>query len=86
MTNVLEALSLQKISMCSGSSLLVRLNLAGIYLLKVNNRDTGTRRETCSKLIIKTLERRQWRRFGVFIVNFEEANASWEIYDTIQLI
>ena len=86
MTNVLEALSLQKISMCSGSSLLVRLNLAGIYLLKVNNRDTGARRETCSMLIIKTLERRQWCRFGVFIVNFEEANASWEIYDIIQLI
>ena len=71
MANVLEALSLQKVSMCSGSSLLVRLNLAGIYLLKVNNRDTGARCETCSKLIIKTLERHQWRRFGVFIVNFE---------------
>ena len=27
--------------------------------------------EICSKLTIKTLERRQWRRFGDFIVNFE---------------
>ena len=27
--------------------------------------------EICSKLTIKTPERRQWRRSGVFIVNFE---------------
>ena len=37
----------------------------GIYLLKVNNRNTKTRCEICSK----TLERR--RRSGVFIVNFK---------------
>ena len=45
--------------------------LAGIYLLKVNNRNTATRCEICLKLTIKTPERRQWRRSGVFIVNFE---------------
>ena len=44
---------------------------AGIYLFKVNNRNTRTRCEICSKLTINTLERRQWRRSGVFIVNFE---------------
>ena len=46
---------------------------ASIYLLKVNNRNTGTRCEICSKLTIKTPERRQWHRpgVGVFIVNFE---------------
>ena len=44
---------------------------AGIYLLKVNNRNTRTRCEICSKLTIKTLERCHWRSFGVFIVNFE---------------
>ena len=44
----------------------------GIYLFKVNNRDTRTRYEICSKLTIKTPERRQWRRSGVFIVNFEK--------------
>ena len=44
---------------------------ADIYLLKVNNRNTRTRREICSKLTIKITERRQWHRFGVFIVNFE---------------
>ena len=46
-------------------------NPAGIYLLKVNNRNTRTRCEICSKLTINTPERRQWRRSGVFIVNFE---------------
>ena len=34
-------------------------NLAGIYLLKVNNRSTSTSCEICSKLTIKTLELRQ---------------------------
>ena len=43
----------------------------GIYLLKVKNRNTRTRCEICLKLTIKTPERRQWRRSGVFIVNFE---------------
>ena len=43
---------------------------AGIYLLKVNNRNTKTKCEICSKLTIKILERRQWRRSGIFIVNF----------------
>ena len=42
----------------------------GIYLLKVNTRNTRTRCEICSKLTIKTPERR-WHRSGVFIVNFE---------------
>ena len=43
----------------------------GLYLLKVNNRNTRTWCEICSKLTIKTTERRHWRRSGVFIVNFE---------------
>ena len=49
-------------------------NPAGIYLLKVNNRKTTARCETCSKLTIKKPERRQWRRYGVFIVNFEHSS------------
>ena len=32
---------------------------ANIYLFKVNNRNTRKRCEICSKLTIKTLERRQ---------------------------
>ena len=42
---------------------------AGIYLLKVNNKNTRKRCEICSNLTIKTPERRQCD--GVFIVNFE---------------
>ena len=34
---------------------------AGNYLLKFNNKNTRTRCEICSKLTIKTPERRHWR-------------------------
>ena len=50
----------------------------GIYLLKVNNGNTRTRCEICSKLTIKTPERRRWRRSGdstVSIVNFKHVIA-----------
>ena len=42
-----------------------------IYLFKVNNSNIRKRCEICSKLTIKTPERRQCRRSGVFIFNFE---------------
>ena len=45
--------------------------LAEVYLLKVNKRNTRTRCEVCSKLTIKTPERRYWHCSGVLIVNFE---------------
>ena len=41
-----------------------------IYLFKFNNKNTRKRCEMCLKLTIKTRERCQWRRSGVFIVNF----------------
>ena len=41
---------------------------AGIYLLKVINRNTRTRWQICSKLTIKTPERRHWRPSGVFML------------------
>ena len=44
---------------------------ANIYLFKVNNRNTRKTCEMCSKLTMKTPERRRWRLSGVFIVNFE---------------
>ena len=47
---------------------------AGIYLFKVSTGDNRTMREICLKLIIKTPERRQWRRCGVLIVNFEQTS------------
>ena len=40
-------------------------------MFKVNNSNARTSYEICSKLTIKTPERSQWRRFGVFIVSFE---------------
>ena len=40
-------------------------------MFKVNKRNTWTRCKICSKLTIKTPERRKWRRSGVFTVNFE---------------
>ena len=46
-------------------------NSAGNYTFKVSNRNTRTRCKICSKLTIKTSERRLWRRSGIFIVNFE---------------
>ena len=48
-----------------------RANPAGIYLLKVNNRNTRARYEICSKLTIIISERRQWRPSSIFMVNFE---------------
>ena len=47
---------------------------AGIYLFKVNSRNTRTRSEICSKLTIKTPEGPHWCRFGVFIVNFKHVS------------
>ena len=44
---------------------------ADIYLLEVNNRNAKTRYKICSKLSIKTLERRHWWRSGIFNVDFE---------------
>ena len=38
-----------------------------IYLFKVNNINSRKGCEVCSKLAIKTPERRQWRRSGIFI-------------------
>ena len=46
-------------------------NAAGIYLLKVNNKNTGTIVEIYSKLTIRTPERSHSHSSGVFIVNFE---------------
>ena len=48
---------------------------AGIYLLKVNNRNTRRRCEIYSKLTIKTPERPHLGCSGVFIINFE--HISW---------
>ena len=45
---------------------------AGIYLFKVDNENTRTVCEICTKLTIKTPAWGHWHRSGVFIVNFEQ--------------
>ena len=40
-------------------------------MFKVNNGNTRIKCEICSKLIEKRPKQSLWRRFGVFIVNFE---------------
>ena len=58
---------------CEQFKLEFRHTQAGIWLLKVNNRNTRTRCEinmVRSKLTIKTPKRRHWRS-GAFVVNFE---------------
>ena len=48
------------------------------FSFKVNNKNTRKRCEICSKITIKTLERHHRLHSGVFIVNFEQINVSWE--------
>ena len=47
-----------------------RIYPADNYMFKVNTRNTRTRCGICSELTIKTPNLRQWRRSGVFMVNF----------------
>ena len=46
----------------------------GIYLLKVNNRNTRKKCKTFSKLTIKAPQRLHWCLSDVFIVNFEHSS------------
>ena len=52
-------------------------------MLKVNNRNIRARRETCSKLTITIPERCQWRRFDVFIDNFEHIS---HLYSSVSIV
>ena len=56
---------------CSESNFWCKLPV-GIYMFKVNNRNTRKRCEICSKLTIKT------PFSSVSIVNFEQVNADWD--------
>ena len=59
---------------------------ASIYLFKVNKRNSGKGFEICSKLTIKTPERRHCRRSGVFIVNFEHTSHLFLVFLLLTLI
>ena len=58
---------------------------ASIYLFKVNNRNTRKRCEICSKLTIKTPERRHWRHSGAFTVNFEHISHLFLVFPLLTL-
>ena len=64
---------------------LISYYLANIYLFKVNNRNTRKRCEIFSKLTIKTLERPQRCRSGVFIVNFENISHLFLVFLSLTL-
>ena len=63
---------LQNVKRKSLVSIFPSHNPASIYLFKVNNGNTRTMCEICSKLTITIPKQNQWRRSGVFIVNFEQ--------------
>ena len=48
------------------------LTLADIYLFNVNNGNTRATSQIYLKLTTKKPKRYHWRRFGAFIVNFEQ--------------
>ena len=52
-----------------------RNSSASNYMFKVNNRNTKARCEICSKLTLNTPECVS----SVYIVNFEQINAGWEV-------
>ena len=53
---------------------------ANIYLFQFNNRNTRKKFEICSKLTMKTPERRYWRRSALFIVNFEHISHLFVVF------
>ena len=63
------------LSTLNRSLFLWRIYPAGIPLFKVNNKNTRAMFKTCSKLTIKTPERRHRRCSSVFNVNFEQVPA-----------
>ena len=54
-------------------------------MLKVNNRNTRAICDICLKLIIKTLERRNWCPSDTFIVNFEQISYVFLIFPLLTL-
>ena len=53
------------------SKIKISFHSAGNYMFKTNKRYSVTRGEICSNITKKIGERHHWRRFCVFIVNFE---------------
>ena len=53
---------------------------AGNYMFKVNNRNSKTGCEICSRLTIKTPERHHCGRSGFFIVNFDHISHLFVVF------
>ena len=53
---------------------------AGNYMFKVNNRNSKTGCEICSRLTIKTPELHHCGRSGVFIVNFDHISHLFVVF------
>ena len=58
---------------------------AGIYLFKVNNENTRTVFDICSKLTIKIPKRRHKSYFIVFSVNFEKISHMFQVFALLTL-
>ena len=69
----------------SGTLVWIGKNPASIYLFEVNNKSSRNICEICSKLTIKTPERRHWRRSGVFIVSFEHISHFFLVFLLLNL-
>ena len=55
-------------------------------MFKINNRNTKTRCEICSNLIINTTERHLWYRFGISIFSFVTGKCRLRRQGNCQLI
>ena len=58
---------------------------ASNYQLKINKRNTRTRREICSKLTIKTLKRHYCRHSGAFLINSEHVSRLFLMFLSLTL-
>ena len=68
-----EASVTQFLDVCRQACLKVSAsNLAGIYLVKLKNGDTGRICEISSEWTTKTSQRHSWSRSDFFIANFEQ--------------
>ena len=56
-----------------------------VSLLKGNDRNSREGYNICFKLIIKASKRRQWRRSGVFILNFEYISVIFLVFLLLNL-
>ena len=70
-------------------SLLLTLNTSSEavseYMVKVNNRNTRTSCEICSKITIKTQKRRYCRHSDVFVVNIKRVSHLFLVFILLTL-